>query len=305
MQRVAAPNLVSRAHPASWWVMGLSAGMAATLASNSAFSIAVCTISISAMLLARGRLVGRATGLIAIRFYLLSALIVVLVKVALRAVFGEHPIDAMSLATAAGDGLKVSAILLSAGAANTLSDPRKLLRSTPPALKQLATAITIALNLAPQLITSFLSVRRAAKLRGRSRGLGAFKSVVIPTLTDALEGSIALATSMESRGFGRRATVTKRVDWLRLVLAIAAVAAIFGAALILTFSNQVWLSAALAAAGMVLLGIHLRSIGRTALTTRYEVGKFAVLDWCIWSLSFLILLAAALVNSAMAVSAGA
>ena len=296
---------MSRAHPASWWVLGLSAGLAATLASNSSFSIAICMVSISAMLLSRGRLGSRGGGSIAIRFYLVSALIVVLVKVALRAVFGEHPVDAISLATAAGDGLKVSALLLSAGAANTLSDPRKLLRSTPPALKQLATAIAIALNLAPQLITSFLNVRRAAKLRGRSRGLGAFKSIVIPTLTDALEGSIALATSMEARGFGRRTPVTKQIDWLRLVLALAATGAIVGAALVLTFSNQVWLSAAFVGVGMSLLVTHLKRLGRTTLTTRYEVRKFAFADWCIWSLSFLILMAAALVSCAMAVSAGA
>ena len=45
---------------------------------------------------------------------------------------------------------------------------------------------------------------------GRSTGIRALHSIVIPVLEDALERSLLLAASMDSRGYGRTGNATPR-----------------------------------------------------------------------------------------------
>lgn len=293
MRAIASAGRPTPTHPTTWWLVGLGAGLAATLANNAIFSAVVCLGSISVLVLVRKQ--ERTAN--ALKFYLFSALIFVAIKVTLRTVFGEQPINLDALAQSFGDALRVAAILLSAGLANTMSDPRKLLRSTPPALQQLATAIAIAVNLAPQLISSFSRVRRAARLRGRSRGLGAFKSIVIPTLTEALESSITLASSMEARGFGRRELRTKRSARLATVFAGSALLSIGAAAYLVTFTNQPWLTSAFGALGILLVMLYLRNLGRDTKRTRYSIQSFRTMDRLAWGFSAVLLIAAVLVNN--------
>ena len=113
------------------------------------------------------------------------------------------PLSYSAINTAVVDGLRLAVIILAIGMANTLAKPSRLLKYTPAAIYEIATAVTIAINLAPQLATSIQRVTRASKLRGRSDGLGMTKSLIIPVLEDAIENSMHLAASMSARGFGR------------------------------------------------------------------------------------------------------
>lgn len=106
------------------------------------------------------------------------------------------------------DGLRLAAIILAVGMANTVANPRKLLRSTPTALYEVATAAAVAINLAPQLVESLHRVRRARQLRSTAAGFRGFSSLVIPVLEGALESSLELAASMDARGFGLTRTLT-------------------------------------------------------------------------------------------------
>ena len=68
------------------------------------------------------------------------------------------------------DGLRLAAIVICIGAANSLANPKRLLKSLPPALYEIGTALVIAVTILPQLADSARRVRRAQSLRGGGRG---------------------------------------------------------------------------------------------------------------------------------------
>jgi energy-coupling factor transport system permease protein len=119
--------------------------------------------------------------------------------------FGD--ITAESLLGGFYDGLRLATMLICLGGANALANPRRLLRSMPPALHEVSTAVVVALSVFPQLAESYVRVRRARRLRPDPQrgGLRGLRSTVIPVLEDALDRSLLLAASMDSRGYGRSA----------------------------------------------------------------------------------------------------
>jgi len=120
------------------------------------------------------------------------------------------------------EGLRLSAIVLGIGFAASMANPRQLLKSTPVALYEISTAVSMALNLAPQLIKSSERVRLARKLRGRSNNLGTMAGIVIPVLEDSIDASLELAASMDARGFGR--VISKKISLLVSVMTLMAIA---------------------------------------------------------------------------------
>lgn len=105
---------------------------------------------------------------------------------------------------AAFGGFQLAALIVCVGAANALANPKRVLRSLPVSLHQFGTAVVIAVTLAPQLMGSWLRVRRAQRLRGaRRRGVRAVLATTMPVLQDALDQALVLAASMDSRGYAR------------------------------------------------------------------------------------------------------
>jgi energy-coupling factor transport system permease protein len=71
-------------------------------------------------------------------------------------------------------------------------------------------AVVVALTVAPQLVASARSVRRARQLRGDgARGWRAIRTMLVPVLEDALERSLVLAAAMDSRGYGRTGSMSR------------------------------------------------------------------------------------------------
>jgi len=106
------------------------------------------------------------------------------------------------------DGLRLATLIICLGAANVLANPKRLLASVPGALHQLAVAVTVALSVAPQLVESAQRIQRARRLRGDTgRRTHVLRDIVVHVATDALDRSLLLAASMDSRGHGRRASV--------------------------------------------------------------------------------------------------
>ncbi len=113
-------------------------------------------------------------------------------------------VTAEGLAAAVYDGLRLATLLVCVGAAVTLADPRRLLKSLPGALYEAGLVVVVAVSMAPGLIESAVRVRRARQLRGTSaRGLRAFRSIAMPVLDQALNRAVALAAAMDARGYGR------------------------------------------------------------------------------------------------------
>lgn len=133
--------------------------------------------------------------------YLFLALFVVLVRVVFRLVFGGFSLEGATIA--AMEGGKLALWVLGFGLLNLLVDFRKFLKRSPKFLRKFNTALGIALSLTPELAQSFDRVKRASALRAHRRGIHFVRSVIVPVISNAIDQSIALADSMESRGFGQ------------------------------------------------------------------------------------------------------
>jgi len=98
------------------------------------------------------------------------------------------------------EGLIIATVIALFGAANSVTSPRKLLRVMPAHTYQLAVTLTIATSVFPQLISSITRIRQAQYLRSGRRPR--ISQVAIPLLEESLGRAVALAESMESKGFG-------------------------------------------------------------------------------------------------------
>ena len=77
------------------------------------------------------------------------------------------PVTRESLLAGLYDGLRLAAIVICVGAANSLANPKRLLRSVPPALYEVGTALVVAVTMLPQFADSLRRVRAAQALRAR------------------------------------------------------------------------------------------------------------------------------------------
>ena len=200
------------------------------------------------------------------------------------------PMSELSLLAAFTDGFRLAAIILSVGMANSLANPRKILKATPGALYEIATAISIAINLAPQLIMSLNRVRRAKSLRGRSKGIKSLTGIVIPVLEDTIEQSMALAASMSSRGFGRRGTRSSfQILAARLLGFLAVCLCVTGVVLLLISPDQQLIDLAIVFLGLVAAVITIRISSTKATRTRFRTEPWRLGDLVVLALSLTLL----------------
>ena len=115
------------------------------------------------------------------------------------------PVSVDGTLAALYDGLRLAVVLVCVGAANSLTSPRRLLKSLPSALQEAGVAVTVALAFAPQAVASVGRLRSARRLRGRAdTGVRSLRGLAVPVLEGALDRSVDLAAAMDARGFGRR-----------------------------------------------------------------------------------------------------
>lgn len=290
----------SQMHPYTWWVVGLSFAISAAATSEILAVFAIITLAIGVTLAAREG----STSSRSLNFYLATAIAVVIIRLLFRIIFnfdssvnvaftlpslnislGElGSVDLFgrvswdALRGALRDGLRMAAIILSVGLANTLANPRKLLRSTPGALYEVASSWVIAINMAPQLIESAKRVRAARLLRGRSSRRNTLSSLIIPVLEDTIDRSLALAASMSARGFGRQGALSQRqLLAVRLVSFYGVSSIAIGSYLLLTMPNP-WFAALLIGSGMVAAAATSRLASLRQIRTRYQPEKWRFRD---------------------------
>jgi energy-coupling factor transport system permease protein len=122
------------------------------------------------------------------------------------------PVTRESILAGLYDGLRLATIVVCVGAANSLANPKRLLRSMPAALYEIGTAVVVAVSVLPQLAESVQRVRRAQRLRAgvdERRGVRRLRRFLVPVLEDALERSLTLAAGMDTRGYGRAGDATR------------------------------------------------------------------------------------------------
>jgi energy-coupling factor transport system permease protein len=305
-----------RTHPGAWWLAGISLALSASLSSNLLVLLGICALAMSTVRLCRDE----SPWARSIRFYLILGFVVVVLRVLFRVVFNLADartdiflslpsisidlgfgntlhllgaISVLSMNAALVDGLRLAAIILAIGMANSLANPRKLLRATPGALYEIATAISIAINLAPQLITSLNRVRRSRGLRGHSKGIKAIPGIVIPVLEDTIEQSMQLAASMSARGFGRRGNrTTKNVLITRITTFLALTFIVAGVAMLLISTASQLIDLSVLVTGFVFAFISFKLSSGRVNRTQYIVLRWQLGDAVVLTLGALVLLSA-------------
>lgn len=278
-------------HPLAWWAWALGLAVATTRTTSMLVVWVVLAAATLVALACRAATPwGRAFG-----GYLVLGAVIVVVRLAFHVLVGLKPpgtvlvalpsvalpdwaagvallgpVTAEGLRVAFDGGLRLAALVVCVGAANALANPKRALRSLPASLHHLGTAVVIAVSAAPQLVSSAAGVRRARRLRGlEGRGPGTVLATATPVLADALERSLALAASMDVRGYARTlpGSPDGRVGGL---VALALLAAGVGGYGLLDGTSPAWLGVPVlvvgagAAAGATVLA------GRQVTRTRYR-----------------------------------
>lgn len=237
-------------HPAAWWLWGLGLATAASRTTNPVLLLLVVAACVVVVVERRDP----ATANPLVPFLVIGAVIVTF-RVALTAVLGNGvygptvlftlprvplpewasgvsiggPVSLEALAFAVYDSLRLAAILACLGAANALASPRRLLRYLPATLYDVGTAVVVGLTFAPQLLLDARTARRVQTLRGRDgHGIREIARLTVPVLESAFERSLALAASMESRGYGRAVHSSPRDRRLASSFALLGVVGVLG-----------------------------------------------------------------------------
>lgn len=277
----AANTSMPQAHPVTWWVFGVSAAFLATTTTSAIQLLGHALLCIAIVILFQRSI----KAVNHLKVFLIVAAAVVFIRIAFRIIFGGDASIWADVMAGATDGLRLAAIILSVAVANAMANPRRLLKHMPGALYELAAAISVALNLVPELISSLQRVRRASLIRGRSKGLRALKSIVIPVLEDSLERSMQLAASMSARGFGRKGQLTrKQVLVSRFASLFSLLCMIWGIFFLLTGSGMLF-SGLLVIASICAAWVALRTASKVNLRTKLVSTRFGRVDYLLFAAS--------------------
>ena len=174
-------------HPGAWWVWAMGLATAATVTTNPFLLLLIVGVAGLTVSLRRSDHPWSRS----FRLYLVFGLVIVCVRVVFRVLLGggyghvvlvhlpliplPHwvagvqllgPLTLESLLAGLYDGMRLATIVICVGAANSLANPKRLLKSMPPALYEIGTAIVVSVALLPQLADSLRRVRAARQLRG-------------------------------------------------------------------------------------------------------------------------------------------
>ena len=297
-RRIAEPRALQ---PGAWWIWAI--GLAVVAGGTTNPLLLGLLIGVAWFVVAARREEapwGRAFGL-----YLRIGLLIVVVRVLLRIVVGgefgttilftlpELPlpdwaagiriggeVSAESILAAGYDGLRLAAIVICFGAANSLANPKRLLRLLPNALYEIGSAVTVAVSVAPQLAESVGRVRRAQRLRRGGR-IGP-RRLLMPVLEDALDRSISLAAAMDSRGYGRHGDeplARRRATTVLLVIGLlGACVGLYG---LLDSSAPFPMGIPSLAAGVACMALGFVAAGRRTLHSRYRADGWQLAEWLV------------------------
>jgi energy-coupling factor transport system permease protein len=301
-----APALRHRAplHPGAWWLWALALGTAATRTTNPLLLALLATVSAYVVAARRpnapwarsyGAFVKLALAVLAVRLVFAVVLGSPIPGTHVIAGLPEVPlpdwaqgirlggeVTAEALVFALYDGLKLATLLLCVGAANSLANPSRLLKSLPGALYETGVAVVVALTFAPHLIADVRRLRAARRLRGRpDTGVRGLLHVGLPVLEGALERSVALAAAMDARGYGRTAQVPAAVRRTTAALTLGGLLGVCaGTYGLLTAEGGTYgLPVLLAGAAAALAGLWLG--GRRSPRTRYRPDRWDARAWLV------------------------
>ena len=298
------PRLPRLLHPAAWWAWAIGLAMAASRTTNPLLLALV--VAVAGYVVAARRELGAASPFGA---FLRLGLLVIALRVLLQAVLGGGvpgvtvlftlpevplpsgsagvrlggPVTLEGVLAAAYDGARLAAVLACIGAANALASPRRLLRYVPATLYEVGTALVVALTYAPQLVENAQRVRAARRLRGHAgRGPRELARLAVPVLDSALERSLDLAASMESRGYGRSVHRDGRSRrWATMLTFVGLCGVLAGVYGLLDGGSAPLLGLPLLVAGSVAATASLAVGARRDPRSRYRPDPWAAPEWMV------------------------
>ncbi|MET9918363.1 energy-coupling factor transporter transmembrane component T [Streptomyces sp. NPDC059605] len=191
-------------------------------------------------------------------------------------------VTAEQLVFALYEGAKLATLLICVGAANSLANPARLLKSLPGALYEAGVAVVVAMTFAPNMVADVMRLRTARRLRGRpTGGVKAVLQIGLPVLEGALERSIAVAASMDARGYGRTARVPAAVRRTTNVLTLGGLLGVCAGTYGLLAAQGAVYGLPLLALGLVAAAVGLRLGGARSVRTRYRPDRWDVRAWLV------------------------
>jgi len=291
-------------HPAAWWVWGVGLAIAAARTTNP--FLLVLVVAVVAWVVLQRREIGTSNALAA---FLVIGLVTIGLRIVMVSLLGGGvtgrvvlvrlpevplpdwtsgvriggPVTLEGLLFAVYQGMQLAAILACLGAVNALASPRRLLRYVPATLYEIGTAVVVALTFAPQLVEDARRVRLARRLRGHSpRNPAELGRIAVPVLVGALERSLDLAASMESRGYGRAVRRTHRSTRLAGLLTLVGVGGVvIGLYGLLDGTSPVLLGLPTLALGAGCAAAALLVGARRDPRTHYRRDRWALPEWLV------------------------
>ncbi|MFJ9208641.1 energy-coupling factor transporter transmembrane protein EcfT [Streptomyces sp. NPDC102264] len=191
-------------------------------------------------------------------------------------------VTAEQLVFALYDGAKLATLLICVGAANALAAPARLLKSLPGALYEAGVAVVVAMTFAPNMVADVGRLRTARRLRGRpTGGIRAVLQIGLPVLEGALERSVAVAASMDARGYGRTAEVPRAVRTTTTALTLGGLLGVCAGSYALLAAEGAGYGLPLLGAGLAAALAGLRLGGRRSVRTRYRPDRWGVRAWLV------------------------
>ncbi|MFD9012422.1 energy-coupling factor transporter transmembrane component T [Streptomyces sp. NPDC059552] len=191
-------------------------------------------------------------------------------------------VTAEQLVFAFYDGLKLATLLVCVGAANALANPARLLKSLPAALYEAGVAVVVAMTFAPNMVADVVRLRTARRLRGRpTGGVKAILQIGLPVLEGALERSVAIAASMDARGYGRTAEVPPAVRHTTNALTLGGLLGMCAGTYGLLAAQGAAYGLPVLGAGAALAVAGLRLGGRRSVRTRYRPDRWGPRAWLV------------------------
>lgn len=289
-------------HPVAWWAWAAALAAAAMRLTNPL--LLGLLLAVVAFVVAARRPATAWSGSFAM--FLKLGAVVIVVRVVLEVLFGARlpgtvlftlpsvelpawaagvslggPVTVELLVGAFTQGLRLAVVLACFGAANTLASPYRLLRSLPAVLYEAGVVVTVALSFAPQLAVAVGRRREARRLRGRpDKGLASLRGIALPVLETSLERSVGLAASMDARGYGRRADLSRATRRAAEASTFAGLVVIAGGLYgVLDVSAPRALGLPLLGVGALLCAVGLVAKGRKTARTRYRPDVWAGREW--------------------------
>ena len=287
-------------HAVAWLVWALSAAATVELATNPLYvslvmAVTFLVVSVHAGPAPRGAAfsgllaVGVVFGVVRVALVVLTThggpdALVTLPHVDLPPLLGGFrvggTVEATVLWRAAAEALVVVGLMAVFGAFNSVVSHYELLQAAPRAFYEPGLVLTVALAFVPSVVATVQRVREADRARTGGRVVRRRRLVrlMLPVLEGALERALALAESMDSRGFshGGAGAADRAVGW-SVVAALLALVGAFVALVGRAGTVALALGAAAALALSVAVAIGSRRSGRA----RYRRRPMRGADWVV------------------------